>query len=325
MKYIITYNPKEQSNLQNKLRANKIIFKTQLDDGIALVEYQNKNLHELIFNLPIYYIRHTFKVDEIFTQTNFDITLLEKFVLNNINKNQNFSFQVRGNSKDIDIYSVAQNLQSQGYTLNVKYPEQIISILFAKNQIFVGVGNKTTNLTNFKGGDYHFSSKSNFISRAEYKLLEAIDCFNIDLTSLNYALDLGAAPGGWSKVLADKNLTVYSVDPASLDEKLNRNKNIIHFKQTAQEFLKNNKQKFDILVNDMKMDAQESISLTSTLKPFLNQNAYIVLTLKLANNHKSSQIDKALDLLSKTYKIITARQLFHNRSEITVFAKNNSI
>ena len=96
--------------------------------------------------------------------------------------------------------------------------------------------------------------------------MEALDCFCVDLKNSTHALDLGSAPGGWSKVLAERNLTVFSIDPANLDDKLAKNKKIIHFKQTAQDFLKNNKQKFDILVNDMKMDAKDSIELTKSFK-----------------------------------------------------------
>ncbi len=60
------------------------------------------------------------------------------------------------------------------------------------------------------------------ISRAEFKLLEALEVFGVSLPSRGRALDLGAAPGGWTRLLLEASLSVVAVDPANLDPRLNR-------------------------------------------------------------------------------------------------------
>ncbi len=51
------------------------------------------------------------------------------------------------------------------------------------------------------------------VSRAEHKLAEAIHVFGLDLRAGMRAIDLGAAPGGWTFLLAERGLDVVAVDP----------------------------------------------------------------------------------------------------------------
>ena len=329
MKYIITCNKQSSADCLSMLKKHKDIkFLEWLDAEVGLVEYSGK--------LPLYtqilvtdfYIRHIFSVTEI-ADFEHSEQVLRFFAYQNIDKTKSFSFQVRKTKRVVFdneiIFAIAKELEQDGYVLDVKDPEQIVSVFISEQKVYLGVGNKIENLSKFKGGMYHFRDDESFVSRAEYKLLEAYDCFNLDWTNKTNGIDLGAAPGGWSKVLADHCKTVYAVDPANLDEKIKNLDNVSHYKMTSQEFAfkhKDSNLKFDILVNDMKMDATESIEITKSMAQFLNADADIVLTLKLPHNCQPSKINSYISNISKCYKVMAARQLFHNRSEITVWAKN---
>lgn len=52
---------------------------------------------------------------------------------------------------------------------------------------------------------------------AEFKLLEALEVFGIVLPSHGVALDLAAAPGGWTRVLRRAGEYVTAIDPGELD------------------------------------------------------------------------------------------------------------
>ena len=114
-----------------------------------------------------------------------------------------------------------------------------------------------------------------------------------------------------------------AIDPAEMDKKVLTLKNVEHKKMTIQEyFFHYNDKKFDIIVNDMKMDVQKSIQLMGKFRDKLNPNGLVIMTFKLPKNYTLNLIEKDLLFLQKEFKLITARQLFYNRSEITVVAKS---
>jgi 23S rRNA (cytidine2498-2'-O)-methyltransferase len=133
------------------------------------------------------------------------------------------------------------------------------------------------------------------------------------------ALDLGAAPGGWSKVLLDAGCRVTAVDPGALDVRL-AHPRLSYICATAQRFFAAQPAgtTFDIIVNDMKMDMYDSVRIMLDAAHLLSPGGTAVMTLKLTKGQGLSKINKALDLLAKKYRVADARQLFHNRDEVTV-------
>jgi 23S rRNA (cytidine2498-2'-O)-methyltransferase len=53
----------------------------------------------------------------------------------------------------------------------------------------------------------------------------------------------------------------------------------------------------------------------------LYRHGLIIMTLKLPEQNRQPIIDHAFKLLQGAYTIVGARQLFHNRSEITVYLR----
>ncbi|MBK8050107.1 MAG: 50S rRNA methyltransferase [Anaerolineales bacterium] len=186
---------------------------------------------------------------------------------------------------------------------------------------FLGLSPASANLSNWAGGMRRFAREDGQISRAEFKLLEAIDVFGLSLPPRGVALDLGAAPGGWTRVLRNLDQYVTAVDPGALDPRLSSDKWVRHKRMTAEVYLRDEPDTFDIIVNDMRMDARDSARLMVTYAKQLQPHGVAVMTLKLPETGRARVIEHAFSLLRQAYRIEGARQLFHNRSEITVILR----
>ena len=98
--------------------------------------------------------------------------------------------------------------------LDVKQPFQILSVVCAAANrglesekpaapsdgqlAFLGLSLASHNISDWAGGVRRFRREKEQVSRAEFKMLEALEAFRIDLPAGGVALDLGAAPGGWT-------------------------------------------------------------------------------------------------------------------------------
>ena len=212
-----------------------------------------------------------------------------------------------------------------GASLDVRHPRQVVSVVIARHQGqlagFLGLSPAAYNLSDWAGGRRRFAREKGQISRSEFKLLEALEIFDIPLPSRGVALDLGAAPGGWTRVLRQKEQYVTAVDPAELAPGLQTDPNVRHLPMTPEEYLATESEKFDLIVNGMRRDARDSARLMVDYAPRLYRDGRALMTLKLPEQNRENVIDHTLNILRDAYEILGARQLFHNRSEITVYLK----
>ena len=63
-------------------------------------------------------------------------------------------------------------------------------------------------LSDWPGGAVRFQREEGQISRAKFKLLEAEREFGLHYAKYQQALDIGAAPGGWTSLLLERGLRV---------------------------------------------------------------------------------------------------------------------
>ena len=104
--------------------------------------------------------------------------------------------------------------EETGAVESIKKPQVIVSLLCTMEKAYLGISLATYNLSDWPGGARHFAHLPEQISRAEFKLLEALEVFGVTLPSQGLALDLGAAPGGWTRLLLEAGMNVVAVDPA---------------------------------------------------------------------------------------------------------------
>ena len=206
-------------------------------------------------------------------------------------------------------------------TLNVKNPLQILSILVNENNAYLGLSLAQHNLSNWAGGVRRFAKEKGQISRAEFKLLEALEQFHLELPARSHALDLGASPGGWTRVLRQKGVLVTAVDPGQLHPSLAHDKAIRHLPIAAEKYLTQYPDSYDLIVNDMRLDARDSARLMVKYAPYLYAHGEAIMTLKLPTADPLKPLDHALNILKDAFTIVQTRQLFHNRHEVTVYLK----
>ncbi|MCP4427893.1 MAG: 50S rRNA methyltransferase [Chloroflexi bacterium] len=202
--------------------------------------------------------------------------------------------------------------------LDVRRPFQILSAVIIQDRAYLGLSPTLFNLSDWAGGARRFAREQGQISRAEFKLLEALEVFQIELPPRGAALDLGAAPGGWTRVLRQKKQYVTAVDPAHLRPSLQADKQVRHKQMTAETYLADDPDQFDLIVNDMRLDARDSARLMVRYAPYLYSHGIAIMTLKLPKLNRTAVLDHSFNILRPAYRIANARQLFHNRSEITV-------
>ncbi len=277
-----------------------------------------------------FFVRHIFPVDKTYTieeaiknidedlekdsfkvSTLGDVTLgIQGFALVD-----NEHFRKADFAKKINTY-----FENKNYDIDNKTANYAISFLMTKDTVYIGGSYIKHNLSNWALGHVRYKKGKNLISRASLKLEEAFDTFNLN-SNYKKAIDLGASPGGWTKVLADKDILVYAVDPALLDERIKGHKNIKFFNMLSQEFVNKIDENFDLVVNDMKMDVIKSSEIMCELAKIIEPNGIGIMTFKLPEKKQRGKILDGLRVLSKEYEIIKVKQLYHNRQEVTVLFK----
>jgi 23S rRNA (cytidine2498-2'-O)-methyltransferase len=160
--------------------------------------------------------------------------------------------------------------------------------------------------------------QAEMVSRSALKLLEALETFGMEVRAGERALDLGAAPGGWTQVLARRGVLVTAVDPAALDPRVARLPGVSVAATTAQAYFRVSDDRFDLIVNDMRLDARESARLMVEAAMRLRSTGSGLLTLKLPERAPTSVVRQALATLGHGYAGQRARCLFYNRHEVTV-------
>lgn len=214
--------------------------------------------------------------------------------------------------------AIVDLLRSEGYTPGKAGVPDVLSCCLTPAGVVLGLNARADSLADWPGGKVRLARGGKQISRAEFKLEELFTVFGIEVPSRGRAVDFGAAPGGWTRILREHGLTVWAVDPADLDPRLSTDSGIHHDRTTAGEFLRANRTAFDLVVNDMRMDPLVSCRLMLDAAKHLKPRAMGVVTLKTGSTKVAETVRDCLRVLERSYAITHARQLHHNRHEVTV-------
>ncbi|MCP3683242.1 MAG: methyltransferase domain-containing protein [bacterium] len=219
---------------------------------------------------------------------------------------------------------LSQVFIEQGVPLDVRQPRQVLSVVLTSGQGYLGLSHAVDNISDWAGGVRRFKREKSQVSRAEFKLLEAIELFKLSLQVGGTALDLGAAPGGWTRILRKYGMNVVAVDPAKLDPYIASDLAVKHIRDAAQRYLVKTDKEFDVILNDIRMDARDSARIMGMAAKNLKDSGWALITLKLPKKGGRRVVTSSFEVMCKWYEVIGARQLFHNRSEITVALKRTS-
>ncbi len=165
-------------------------------------------------------------------------------------------------------------------------------------------------------------------SRSTLKLAEAIEVFMDKseqtrlLRSGMQAVDLGAAPGGWTWQLVRRGLRVAAIDNGPMKGSMAKHPLVQHLKQDGFKFRP--KKGVDWLVCDM---VEKPARVAALIEEWFAEGLckHAIFNLKLPMKQRLAALDSALSGLRKrldmegiNYKMF-AKQLYHDREEVTVF------
>ncbi len=156
------------------------------------------------------------------------------------------------------------------------------------------------------------------ISRAELKLREALAEFGLEPPAAGRALDLGAAPGGWTRVLAQRMAEVVAVDPGKLDERVRALPNVVHVRARIEDLSVDALGQFDLLTNDMNLAPATSAELTVQVASLLASGAPAIMTVKFPTRRRSQHVREAETVLVTAYEDIRTATMPHNAHEATM-------
>lgn len=302
-----------------------------LDNGIAIIGTEQERLDfiEAVKRKKPVFIRHMNSVDFVIDMKESIIQDITDVIrqYGKILPGRKIAVQVRMDSGDysyspIDVKNAVDAIlaESMGAVPEVKEPELIISVLLCAEKCYIGLGTPDENISGWSGGMMHFRKSEEDISRAKYKLMEAIKTFKIDMGGFTTALDLGAAPGGWSSVLLDHGLQVTAVDTGDMDERLYKYPGFKFIKANAAE-LKLEEESFDMLTSDISWNPKNTARIILGASDYLKTGGTAVVTLKLMGDKVRKTIKEVLSLYNEAFEVLEVRHLFHNRDEVTLYLK----
>ncbi|MBB6638353.1 SAM-dependent methyltransferase [Cohnella thailandensis] len=287
---------------------------------------------ELLKKKEPIFLRHVFPVDEEVPMSDSQeetAAALVRFASANADRLEGttVAVQVRKSQDSVFPFSsaegrdaVAPTLRELGAEVVARDSKWILSVYAAKRSLYMGLSHPEDNLSDWPGGAVRFRREEGLISRAAFKLLEAEKAFKLPLQGFMNALDLGAAPGGWTSVLLERGVKVTAVDPAEMDESLLLHPHLRHLRKNAAE-VKFAPGTFDLLVCDMSWDPHHTCRIVSELAPALSAGASGIITLKLMYRKPMQTIQDLLQEYKKHFEIRQVKQLFHNREEVTIWVK----
>jgi 23S rRNA (cytidine2498-2'-O)-methyltransferase len=200
----------------------------------------------------------------------------------------------------------------------VRDADWIVSVYVTEQAVFTGVSRPEHNLSDWPGGMIRFRHEDEQISRAKFKLLEAERVFGLDFTAYRSAIDLGAAPGGWTSLLLERGLHVTAIDPGALHPSLKGHPKLTFLKRNAAD-VKLEEGGSDLLVCDMSWNPKMTGKLLKDLLYALQTGGSVIMTVKLMHGKPFQTIKEVIRELSPDLTLQRAKQLFHNREELTLF------
>lgn len=219
---------------------------------------------------------------------------------------------------------VVSALERNGVATSRGGLDRVVTVCLTPAGALVGLTPASLTLADWPGGKVVLGRSPAQISRAEWKLEELYKLEVLDRPPEGrrcVAMDLGAAPGGWTRILRSVGYEVWAIDPGELDERLSADRGVHHVATTAGRFLAEPGEPVDLVVNDMRMEADRSCQVLVDAAPRLRRGGRAVITLKVGRRRPTATVQRALKALSQVYEPEFARQLFHNRNEVTVVVR----
>lgn len=196
----------------------------------------------------------------------------------------------------------------------------IVSCTAYGDWLYLGLGDAVQNLAPRMGGVLHYDMSLFPVSRAGAKLAEAFEVFQVETPRGGRAIDLGAAPGGWTAVLVEHGYHVDAIDPGEMHVTLLAHPQVRPLRIKAQDF-RPKTAGYNLLTCDVNWDAKETAGTVRALARYLAPAASAIVTIKLQAGNAMPQIHAVCAILDAAWTVEAVKLLFHNRREVTLHLK----
>ena len=169
------------------------------------------------------------------------------------------------------------------------------------------------------GGRMRMKRTQDAPSRAAMKLDEALEWYGISPGRGEHCVDLGSAPGGWTRRLVERGARVLSIDPGQLAPDLQKHPKVRHITLSAFDFAP--EEPVDWLFCDM---AWRPLEVAQLLGKWGRRRwaLHVVSNIKLPMKDKLPVVAAVRGILEGAgWRHVAIRQLYHDRDEVTLTAR----
>ncbi len=238
--------------------------------------------------------------------------------------------------KDLEVL-FGNRLEKDGFGVSMEKPEVLIYAVLFNWTCYSGITRYASGKRELLNPIRHYNHSRSGISRAEMKIEEAFDRFGIKARR-GIAIDLGAAPGGWSCFLAKRGFSVIAIDNAKLDTgKISaagvsveahsdnakpRKGTIMHYRMGFQEaYSKLRDTKAALIADDMNISPAESATAVTKYLSLLKENGICIMTMKSVTKNIPKHISAIRRELEGKLEIERIAVLPSNRQELTILCR----
>ncbi len=227
-----------------------------------------------------------------------------------------------------------QALRSAGkLTKEETHRRPVLHVMFLANDRALVGYSYTINNSPFHMGIPRLKFPADAPSRSTLKLEEALHVFvpddewDVRLTSGLNAVDLGACPGGWTYQLVRRGMMVTAVDNGTMAESLMESGQVKHVREDGFRYRPAKKNTYWLVCDMVEKPARVTHLIASWFREGLCQEA--IFNLKLPMKKRYQEVEHNLDLLKEWLGelegdvVVQAKQLYHDREEITVHVYDN--
>lgn len=195
-------------------------------------------------------------------------------------------------------------------------------VLVQPNEWWLGCHKVHSFESQWPGGLLPLELPPDVVSRAWLKMEEALRWSRLPSRPGTRWVEIGSAPGGAIQALLARGMKVLGVDPAEMEPTVLAHPNFTHIRRRASQVRRREFAQVRFLTADMNVAPNYTLDVVEdiVMHPAVNIQG-LLLTLKLFEWKLADELPEYLERIrSWGYSDLRARQLQHNRQEVTVAA-----
>ncbi|MBP87362.1 MAG: SAM-dependent methyltransferase [Planctomycetaceae bacterium] len=226
------------------------------------------------------------------------------------------------------IAACAKNAGAGGLPTNrtARSGQSVLDVaLVEPNEWWVGYHIASGLSTRWPGGVPTIDVAGEPVSRAYYKMAEAMRWSRLPLSKGDLCAEIGSAPGGGAQWLLEQGQYVLGIDPAEMDDRILAHREFAHIRRRAVDVPRRDFRNVRWLVADSNVAPKHTLDSVEAV--VMHESVRVrgmILTLKLFDATPAAEMPAYLERIrSWGFGWVRARQLAFNRGEFCVAALRN--